>query len=179
MPAVMSIDSKAPGRARRWWTEAEDHILRREVLGQRMFSADPRDIANFWRTVQSGFISDWHQIASSLPDRSNKDCRKRWNKISSDVKKGAWDSAEDRRLRSAVNRYGLCWTEVAKEVGTRHADQCAKRWQHALDPNIMHREWEQDEDERLLRAVESQGRVWSRLAEKEFPNRSATDIKNR
>jgi hypothetical protein len=64
-------------------------------------------------------------------------------------------------------------------VGTRHADQCAKRWHHSLDPNVDHSEWKQEEDDRLLNAVNIYGRNWKIIGEKEFPGRSTTDIKNR
>jgi len=36
-----------------------------------------------------------------------------------------------------------------------------------------------EDDDRLLEAVGVYGRVWKSIGEKEFPGRSATDIKNR
>ncbi|GAM35871.1 DNA-binding protein [Talaromyces pinophilus] len=152
-----------PARIRRWWNEEEDRILREAVAAQ----------------AKGDSFNDWNAIALKLPGRSNKDCRKRWAKICTNVKKGAWDVEEDKRLWAAVKRHGLCWTEVAQEVQTRHADQCAKRWQHSLNPSVLHTKWEAEDDQKLLRAVEEFGRSWTRISEKRFPTRSPTDIKNR
>ena len=50
---------------------------------------------------------DWSLIASKLKRRSNKDCRKRWvNHVCGNLKKGAWDEGEDKRLFDAVHRLG-------------------------------------------------------------------------
>lgn len=73
----------------------------------------------------------------------------------------------------------ISWTLVSQTVETRHADQCAKRWCHFLDPSLTHEQWDKDEDERLLAAVATQGRCWKVISETEFPQRSPTDIKNR
>jgi hypothetical protein len=48
-----------------------------------------------------------------------------------------------------------------------------------LDPNIIRSKWTPEEDERLVRAVETHGRTWSKINEEEFPKRSTTDLKNR
>ena len=74
--------------------------------------------------VAAGSVKDWNRIASKLPGRMNKDCRKRWSKISENVKKGNWsaasnvrpstsvltsssrDPAEDAKLREAVKAIG-------------------------------------------------------------------------
>lgn len=51
--------------------------------------------------------SKWHAIAKHVPDRTNKDCRKRWfAKMASDVVKGGWAPDEDERLVKAIERYG-------------------------------------------------------------------------
>lgn len=155
-------------------------------------------------------------IATKLPGRTNKDCRKRWLKVCKDVNKGVWTADEDERLRQGIETYGqrfvfffskapgrrqskvwsergtramwlikYCslaghrWTEVAVVVGTRHADQCAKRWQHSLDPSLMHAPWTPDEDELLLTSVGVHGRKWKTITEQHFLGRSVTDVKNR
>lgn len=51
--------------------------------------------------------SKWHAIAKHVPNRTNKDCRKRWfAKMASDVVKGGWAPDEDERLVSAIEKYG-------------------------------------------------------------------------
>ncbi|OAL39286.1 hypothetical protein AYO20_01604 [Fonsecaea nubica] len=110
--------------------------------------------------------------------RMNKDCRKRWSKISENVRKGNWAAAEDAKLRDAVAAIGTRWTQVAEMVGTRHADQCAKRWTQCLDPSIDHSDWREEEDNRLLAEVAASGRNWRKIAEL-FPGRTKLALKNR
>ncbi|KAI1402269.1 Homeodomain-like protein [Hypoxylon fuscum] len=114
------------------WTEEEDRILHDETQKQAL----------------TGNIKDWHRIAAKLPGRTNKDCRKRWvNKVCGSLKKGAWNEDEDDRLLKAVDKYGQKWTLVANDVGFRSPDQCAKRWQSSLDPNLEHGGWTTEEFE--------------------------------
>ncbi|KAG4030152.1 hypothetical protein MFRU_013g01750 [Monilinia fructicola] len=160
----MDITTPSPSRVRKYWTDDEDLILRREATLQ---------------FKERGIVNDWNLIASKVRGRTNKDCRKRWSKVGKEVNKGLWDHEEDDRLRKGVEQHGTYWTMVAEIVQTRHADQCAKRWYHFLDPNISHEDWDSDEEARLLEAVHVHGRSWKSISEKEFPNRSPTDIKNR
>ncbi|KAI1372045.1 hypothetical protein F4677DRAFT_278572 [Hypoxylon crocopeplum] len=146
------------------WTEEEDRILHDETQKQ----------------ASTGNIKDWNRIAAKLPGRTNKDCRKRWvNKVCGSLKKGAWDDDEDERLLSAVEKYGQKWTLVANEVGFRSPDQCAKRWQSSLDPNLEHREWTTEEDELLMSLVQENGREWKMIQETNFTRRSTNELKNR
>ncbi|KAL4757811.1 uncharacterized protein BDW70DRAFT_153039 [Aspergillus foveolatus] len=151
---------------RRWWTQEEDCILQEEVK----------------RQIQLGGhqgARNWSAIAEKLPGRTNKDCRKRWTKISLSSRKGTWTAAEDHLLRKAVARFGFQWTKVAEMVGSRHPDQCAKRWHHSLDPNVKRGPWAAEEDSCLLEAVQKIGRDWKEIGRELFPSRSTTDIKNR
>ena len=51
--------------------------------------------------------SKWHAISKHVPNRTNKDCRKRWfAKMASDVVKGGWSPQEDEKLVSGIERYG-------------------------------------------------------------------------
>ncbi|KAL7622059.1 hypothetical protein AAE478_007560 [Parahypoxylon ruwenzoriense] len=152
-----SVERKAPKR----WTEEEDNILHNE-------------------TQKQGSIKDWHRIAAKLPGRTNKDCRKRWvNKVCGSLKKGTWSDDEDERLLTAVDKHGQKWTLVANEVGFRSPDQCAKRWQSKLDPNLEHGAWTTEEDELLLSLVQEIGREWKTMQEQSFPRRSTNELKNR
>ncbi|MCJ1279025.1 hypothetical protein MMC21_006846 [Puttea exsequens] len=150
-------------RARRRWTEEEDHILTREATLQ----------------LKRGALKQWNLIADNLPGRTNKDCRKRWAKLGNEVKKGAWSSDEDEKLQSAIAQFGFKWTQVAEIVGTRHAEQCAKRWQHSLDPSVDHSKWDNNEDQALMEGVTKHGRNWKTIRSERLPHRSTTDIKNR
>lgn len=61
------------------------------------------------------------------------------------VKTGTWLPVEDVRLREAVAKYGAQWVRVAGEVGTRNGDQCAKRWNENLNPELDHGPWTPEE----------------------------------
>ncbi|KAK2865396.1 hypothetical protein FQN49_003610 [Arthroderma sp. PD_2] len=182
-------------KPRKLWSEKEDSILRSEVARQgkpstfirgeqerrhEMWVSMVMSMANdITKLAEQGKAKDWRTIAEKLPGRTNKDCRKRWIKLDGPVKKGPWSQEEDQRLHKAVLLHSNVWTEVAQVVGTRHADQCAKRWLHFLNPSLNHGEWSEQEDERLLAAVERSGRNWRRIVDEILQGRSATDAKNR
>ncbi|KAK8036149.1 hypothetical protein PG993_008763 [Apiospora rasikravindrae] len=157
---MSSSGRKSPKR----WTEEEDALLYHE----------------FTRLSDPNEITDWSRIAEGVPGRSNKDCRKRWvNKVCGGLNKGPWSREEDQRLRKAMEVHGSKWTRVSEEVASRSADQCAKRWQQSLDPNIKHGNWTEEEDGRLIRAVEKHGRQWKQIQENYYQSRSRNDLKNR
>ncbi|KAJ5365819.1 Myb transcription factor [Penicillium concentricum] len=117
---------KPPNR----WNSTEDNLLRREVLTQ---------------LVAEGAVKDWQCIATKLPARTNKDCRKRWhNVVSGGVNKGHWTQDEDKLLIEAVKTCGKSWRVVATAVKSRNADrepECAKRWTQFLDPELDRSQW--------------------------------------
>ncbi|KAI9674801.1 MAG: hypothetical protein M1817_001705 [Caeruleum heppii] len=150
-------------RERRKWTETEDNMLKKAV-------------------AQAGSSSpmDWHSIATNVPDRTNKDCRKRWHyKLASSVNKGVWTAAEDEQLRKAVKIHGTKWAQVAIDIETRNGDQCSKRWNDAINPDIDHSAWTPQEDELLLQSVERFGRNWKTIVDHHFNGRTALASKNR
>ncbi|KAL1623268.1 hypothetical protein SLS56_008373 [Neofusicoccum ribis] len=151
-------------RAVKKWTPEEDDLLLQKVA----------------LLCAQGKAKDWTAIASAVPGRSNKDCRKRWcNHLVGGLRKGPWDPSEDRRLAIGVKEYGVQWPLVAEEVGTRSADQCAKRWQHSLDPTLDHSKWTEEEEEKLLEVVETHGRAWKQIQTQYFPGRATNNVKNR
>ncbi|KAL4792583.1 hypothetical protein BDV19DRAFT_251292 [Aspergillus venezuelensis] len=154
-------------KTRNLWAEEEDHILRREIVKQGSAAS------------RLGKPRDWRAVAEKLPGRSNKDCRKRWFKLDSKINKGPWSQEENKRLHEAVAKYSTVWTEVAQVVGTRQPDQCAKRWQHFLDPGLNRNEWTPEEDDLLVAEVEKRGRNWKQIVDEVLHRRSANDAKNR
>ena len=65
-------------------------------------------VNSYWQSSIGGEgACDWHLIASCIPGRTNKDCRKRWHyKVAATVNKGPWEVAEDERLWAAVQEHG-------------------------------------------------------------------------
>ncbi|KAI9839442.1 MAG: hypothetical protein M1819_002067 [Sarea resinae] len=123
---------------------------------------------------------NWHDIATKVPARNNKACRKRWfSTLDSRAKKGTWSSEEDERLRAAFQKHGNKWAEVAVAVQTRTGDQCWKRWNDTINPDIDRSAWSPEQDAILLAAIEQFGRNWKCIVDQHFPRRTALSAKNR
>lgn len=105
-------------RERRSWTAKEDQLLRDAVergLSSPLSSRRPAFILNLCVTEDpdNPNPSKWHAIAKHVPNRTNKDCRKRWfAKMASDVVKGGWAPDEDEKLVKGIERYGTRWDSV-------------------------------------------------------------------
>jgi hypothetical protein len=158
MEQTHHVHPRSPRRAskvqkvRQVWTPEEDRILSSAVA--RGLSGLPDPTPRQAATIQpltastapseaphTGTIS-WHKVATQLPGRNNKDCRKRWHySIAHTIRKGTWSKEEDAKLLDAVDKYGFRWSKVAKAVGSRNGDQVFKRWGDCLDPRIDKSPW--------------------------------------
>ncbi|KAI1427685.1 hypothetical protein F5Y12DRAFT_147640 [Xylaria sp. FL1777] len=92
---------------------------------------------------------------------------------------GTWLVEEDARLRNAVAQHGTRWVIVAGDVATRNGDQCAKRWNENLNPNLNHSPWSPAEDKLLLHLVSVYGRNWKLLTNSYLESRAPLALKNR
>ncbi|KAK7042920.1 hypothetical protein VNI00_008656 [Paramarasmius palmivorus] len=152
-------------RERRSWTPEEDQLLREAVAREDPGNPTP---------------SKWHAISKHVPNRTNKDCRKRWfAKMASDVVKGGWSPDEDERLVKAIEKYGTRWSMVASLVQSRNSDQCAKRWTDTLNPTIDRTSWTPEADALLINAVNEHGKLWTKIVKTYFPGRTGLSAKNR
>ncbi|ESK89543.1 myb transcription [Moniliophthora roreri MCA 2997] len=152
-------------RERRSWTPEEDQLLREAVAREDPNNPTP---------------SKWHAISKHVPNRTNKDCRKRWfAKMASDVVKGGWSPDEDERLVKAIEKYGTRWSMVASLVQSRNSDQCAKRWTDTLNPTIDRTSWTPEADALLINAVNEHGKLWTKIVKTYFPGRTGLSAKNR
>ncbi|PWN24323.1 hypothetical protein BDZ90DRAFT_208686, partial [Jaminaea rosea] len=107
----------------------------------------------------------WAMVASRLPGRTAKDCRKRLvYSLDVNLRKGAWTEDEDRQLLKAMSEYAnqrncdlrkIKWAAIARAIGTRSGDQASKRWREVLNPALNRCEWSHDEDRRLLRLIDA------------------------
>lgn len=149
MPAPRDTPSPVQ-KVRQVWTPEEDQLLSEAVAkGESSDEVTPYSpfslTNNDTETPKHGPVS-WHKVASHLPGRNNKDCRKRWHySIANTIRKGTWMREEDERLREAVELYGARWSKIAEAVGTRNGDQCWKRWYDCLDPRIDKSPWTPEE----------------------------------
>ncbi|KAI8627869.1 Homeodomain-like protein [Xylariaceae sp. FL1651] len=92
---------------------------------------------------------------------------------------GTWSSEEDERLRNAIVKHGTRWVLVAADVSTRNGDQCAKRWNENLNPDLDRSPWSPIEDKLLLHVVDVYGRNWKFLANNFLESRAPLALKNR
>ncbi|KAJ7716963.1 hypothetical protein DFH07DRAFT_785276 [Mycena maculata] len=165
MSMVPTLPPVPMNRERRQWTPQEDELLRLAVNREEPGNSAP---------------SKWHAIAQHVPNRTNKDCRKRWYaKMSTDVVKGGWAPDEDQRLLNAIDCFGTRWSLVASMVQTRNSDQCAKRWCDTLNPAIDRTAWSAEADDLLIQAVRDHGTVWTKIVQMYFPGRTGLAAKNR
>jgi hypothetical protein len=151
----------------------------------------PHEDAALLAAVQSN-EKNWQQAAGMIPGRTSTQCRDRWysrfapdfphdpEHVNSDLRRSRWKSEEDAALKNAVqSNIPGAWDQVAAMVPGRTATQCRDRWHHCLNPDLIHGLWTQDEDTKLMEAVQEFGpKNWSQIA-KSVPGRSDRQCKER
>ncbi|KAK3126344.1 hypothetical protein QOZ80_7AG0555170 [Eleusine coracana subsp. coracana] len=121
------------------------------------------------------FGDNWQLVSAKLDGRTGSQCSNRWRKTLNPEKTGVgrWSLEEDKCLMVAVKLFGSgSWSRIAQFVPGRMQSQCRERWCDVLDPDLDHREWQPEEDSKLLAAVDELGPVWSKIARKIIPRRS-------
>ncbi|KAG5652987.1 hypothetical protein H0H81_002812 [Sphagnurus paluster] len=155
-------------RERRSWTAKEDQLLRDAVEREDPENPNP---------------SKWHAIAKHVPNRTNKDCRKRWfAKMASDVVKGGWAPDEDEKLVKGIERYGtrVCQTLDGYVESSYRQDYLDTRSRMLrLNDLYVPQANVYGQDELLLQAVNEHGKVWTKIVKTYFPGRTGLSAKNR
>ncbi|GJN24476.1 hypothetical protein PR202_gb12218 [Eleusine coracana subsp. coracana] len=121
------------------------------------------------------FGDNWQLVSAKLDGHTGSQCSNRWRKTLNPEKTGVgrWSLEEDKCLMVAVKLFGSgSWSRIAQFVPGRMQSQCRERWCDVLDPDLDHREWQPEEDSKLLAAVDELGPVWSKIAGKIIPRRS-------
>ncbi|KAJ1914884.1 hypothetical protein H4219_004594 [Mycoemilia scoparia] len=146
--SIDDTDQNTPfPKVRAAWTREEDRLL---ILGVKVYGPN---------------TESWPKIATLVPGRTNKSCRKRWfHSLDPTLHKGPWTAEEDRLLRERVAKHPGQWSRVAEGIQGRTDDQCAKRWRESLDPEIDRTKWRPEEDQLLLEKYSEFGTQWQKIA---------------
>ncbi|KAF7331812.1 Myb domain protein 4r1 [Mycena kentingensis (nom. inval.)] len=115
----------------------------------------------------------WPLVAKYVsPNVTAAICASRWQRCGdSSLRSGAWSEEEDKRLKAAVEGFGLSWVEVASAVPGRTNEQCRERWMKVFDgkskskTKTPSRPWTDEEDKALTDAIASLGTKWKEVGE--------------
>ncbi|KAM3146516.1 hypothetical protein pb186bvf_001485 [Paramecium bursaria] len=124
------------------------------------------------------YEGNWHNIAPHIPGRNISQCSQRWRRINPIQIKQKWTFEEDQRVIDLVEKRGRNWTQLAKEFPGRSGKQIRERFLNKLDPQLIHRQWAQEEDTIVLETYKEIGPKWSIIAQK-LKGRSENMVKNR
>ncbi|CAG8442901.1 9277_t:CDS:2 [Ambispora leptoticha] len=165
LPPLKNVPQPPPPqpaqKSRKPWTTEDDNLLRLAVQ------------------IYGDHTDKWSKIAACVPNRSNKNCRKRWfHSLDPSLRKGPWTHEEDDLLTKGYEQHAGKWSLIAKNIPGRTDDQCAKRWRESLNPAICKQQWTAEEDERLLRKYNELGSKWQEIA-RFFPGRPGLHCRNR
>lgn len=81
---------------------------------------------------------NWHNVASDVGTRNNKECRKRWvYALSAPSVKGPWDSREDRLLIEAVEKHGFKYVSWSHSRSPPALLPCWPRYSSLLPYNVL------------------------------------------
>jgi myb proto-oncogene protein len=86
-----------------------------------------------------------------------------------------WTPEEDCKLAELVKKHGTTnWYMISTYFDDRRSAECYHRWCKKIDPKIIKGKWSNEEDLKLVVAVQVMGKGnWSKVAE-HVPNR--TDV---
>ncbi|XP_062029068.1 uncharacterized protein LOC133745092 [Rosa rugosa] len=110
---------------------------------------------------------NWQSVASALNGRTGTQCSNRWKKSlhPTRTRAGKWTPEEDKRLIVAQMLFGSkSWNKTAQFVPGRTQAQCRDRYVNSLEPSLRCGEWTEEEDSRLIAAIEEYGHCWSKVA---------------
>lgn len=91
--------------------------------------------------------------------------------------RGCWTVEEDKKIMESME-LGMGWSDIAKRLPGRIAEQVKERWVNAVDPSLNKDAWTDEELETLFKAQATMGNQWKKIATL-LPGRSENHVKNR
>ena len=89
-----------------------------------------------------------------------------------------WTHAEDTKLLALIEKYGMKWTDIGREIGGRTGKQVRDRYLNNLRSDLTNTPWTPEEDELLKSLYYILGSKWCVVAIY-LPGRSEAQVKNR
>jgi pre-mRNA-splicing factor CDC5/CEF1 len=130
------------------WTNAEDEILKAALM-------------------KYGF-NNWRAVASMLPKKTSKQCRRRWTQwLDPSLKKGEWSLQDDEKLLRLAKKLPTQWRTIAPML-SRTALQCLERYELLLDVAAKSQKTEKDDDEKDDNDIDAIQKQRKRLREGEI-----------
>ncbi|KAG8057365.1 hypothetical protein GUJ93_ZPchr0002g26426 [Zizania palustris] len=127
-------------------------------------------------------LINWDKIAAMyLTGRSGSECESRWLNCDDPlINHNSWTTREDKRLLITVQQRGMYnWINLAVALGTQRTPfQCLARYQRSLNPLILNKEWNKEEDLQLQAAVNTFGTNWQ-LVSASMDGRTGNQCSNR
>jgi hypothetical protein len=185
----VAVATLIPGRINRQCRERWK-ILMNPNINRKMGKWTAEEDAKLIEGLQK-HGKDWLAVAALVPGRTNSQCSHRWvdnldpiNSRRMNIRKAAeeeaklnegtqaprrrrWKPEEDAQLKSAVEKFGNDWIEVAALVPGRSNRLCRARWTQCTEPgfNRAMGKWTAEEDAKLTAAVKKHGRSnWPAIA---------------
>lgn len=121
---------------------------------------------------------EWKAIAKFIKNKNAQECKKRFESIYLEYKKGRWTKEEDDILLNLIKTYGHCWARISKIMRNRSGKQIKNRYDENLSPGIKKDKFSIAEDETIIKLYDTFNNNWSKYLNY-LPTRSVKVIKRR
>ena len=122
---------------------------------------------------------DWRAISRLIATKTPLECKLKFKKSQTPVKRGNWTLDEDDRIREWVAANGRRkWAECSELINMRCGKQCRERWINVLDPNVKKGNWSKHELDTVFEKLRVFGTSWSKITFF-LENRNENSVKNK
>ena len=142
---------------------------------------------NIWSISEDKLLLEIHQktkknvwiISSKLiKTKSPLECKKRFRKINTLLKKGRWTQEEDEKLTILTSKFGKNWILFSKIFKNRSTEQIRIRYSEYLVRKLSKIRFSSTED-LMLKRIYYEGNPNWKLIKQTFPERSFFQLKRR